>query len=424
MIKRIAWISMVVTLCSSLWASPPSARDLLKAWETSQQAMQKVVVRGESRGQRTPPGNAPVNYFCQMNEFRANGDKWDLLLTNWNNMGSPDEAVTLPQRSAFRAIWDGACYYYENFVGITRGRETGHLLVDDSSPRPPVQAFSGCPMLLGRFLSDKQSFSELMGQDDRLTLRQNTEVVDGAMCYVLDGTTPSGKYSVWLSPDRGYNVLRAEVQKGPDDLFDGRPVKDAYPQTRPAGLPANSSWKPRPPLVSLSFVLSGVKCRKIGEVWVPVEGTQEEVARDGSGGIDRTLVNYRAQAVDLNPDFAALGAFVPGVPDGTRVGVRGKNGIPYVWRGGKVVVDVDQEIIKQINDTVDAMADSKPTEPNGIIGSTGRRGTPLGLAVPADRLTRTGWNRDRILAVLVVLAIVIAGGAIAHRRRATRERNP
>ncbi len=346
MTKEMALIGVILGWCPALCASESSAVGLLRSWRTGQKALQRLAMEGESRTEVFRSEGTYPGYNRQLGELRMAGRRLDLLLNNWANLEGSARSPAKPERPAARYIWDGDRYYSINFPQYTQGKGTGFVAIQAREPEGMVSMFSGTPVVLGIFQGDRHPFVEIMEQADSLMLRKSQEQVDGSPCRVIEATTPSGKYTVWLRPDRSNGVARAVVEKGANDLYFGKAVKDAYPQTRPAGLPVNVPWEPHPQLVSVSFIVSGVKFDRVGEVWVPVEGVWEVVEKDKLGGTERSRVTFKTQSVNLNPDFARMGAFVPDVPDGTRVFVEGQDKTPYVWRRGKPVVDVDEKIVK------------------------------------------------------------------------------
>jgi hypothetical protein len=48
---------------------------------------------------------------------------------------------------------------------------------------------------------------------------------------------------------------------------------------------------------------------------------------------------YRRSGIVVHPDFAAIGAFRPKVPDGTRVQYNDVRDIPFAWRDGRMLPD-------------------------------------------------------------------------------------
>ncbi len=341
MVRQAMWMAVVLASCSTLPADEKSPMELLKTWETSQNWMRRLAVQGESRIQVFRPGEASPMRNRQLGELRIDGDKLDLLLNNWSNLDETTQDAPRPERPVARHIWDGSSYYSINFPQFTQGKRIGFVCVDAKPPTEMASMFNGSPLMLGQFPGDGQSFSVIMRRAVAVSLRPGTEEIDGVKCHIVEAATSSGSYAVWLSPERGYNVVRAEVQRQADDLYYGMPVKDTYPQTRPAALPADARWERHPQLASVSFLLSGVKFDQIGGAWTPKEATWEIVQRDAQGGTELDVIHFRVEHISLDPDFAAMGAFVPDVPDGTKVFVEGQPTILYVWRGGKPVVDAE-----------------------------------------------------------------------------------
>ncbi len=116
------------------------------------------------------------------------------------------------------------------------------------------------------------------------------------------------------------------MEKGPGDLYFGKPL------TREL---LKDSWTTR----SLHLELSEVRLERIGNRFIPTAETltSTTVTTDGTKWRSRQVV--KRSAIDLNPDFEQLGAFVmDGIPEGTRLNISdgANHSYGYQWKGGKV----------------------------------------------------------------------------------------
>jgi len=63
--------------------------------------------------------------------------------------------------------------------------------------------------------------------------------------------------------------------------------------------------------------------------------------------------HHKRTNIDLNPDFEAIGAFVPDFPEGTRVYLEDAPGIRYIWQNGKLVPHVDQSFLDVLDNEIE-----------------------------------------------------------------------
>lgn len=319
-------------------------------------------------------------------QFRTDGQRLDCDMKEsfeLSPLAAATNAISPPiQASNERVIWDG--------------RETvSYSLADPNRPSPwpaavrisdrdsfpssfMAVAYGGAP-LDGFFFADRLSVDAILAQASSMAARPEREDVGGAACYVLDATTPHGKYSLWIDPDHGFGLARAEVHRTGDDIHNGKPLSASgigpnVPPEIAARLPGR--------IREFEFRLDRIHFRRIDDVWVPVEADYQYTKNYANGRTMTERRHHRRTQVDLNPDFAALGAFVPDIPDGARVWIRGAEGIDYKWIEGRPLVDIDDDVYEQLEavtkrltDPPDAAADRQPSA----------------VAPPSDRRPESGY---------------------------------
>jgi hypothetical protein len=177
--------------------------------------------------------------------------------------------------------------------------------------------------------SNHKSIAELLNDSENLHLRQEMENIGGIPCYVLEATTKYGKVTAWVAPDRGYNALKWVMEK----------LSSSAPETE--------SW-------IWIATLDSVDVQKIDDIFVPVAGHFTHKSRKSDGRVITSHFKYERSEIELHPDFKAIGAFVPDIPDGTKVHVEEAPGIRYVWKGGKIT-PVDDPTFEEIDKTVDEL---------------------------------------------------------------------
>jgi hypothetical protein len=189
------------------------------------------------------------------------------------------------------------------------------------------------PLSGGIYASNHKSIAELLNDSENLHLRQEMENIGGIPCYVLEATTKYGKVTAWVAPDRGYNALKLVMEK----------LSSSAPETE--------SW-------IWIATLDSVDVQKIDDIFVPVAGHFTHKSRKSDGRVITSHFKYERSEIELHPDFKAIGAFVPDIPDGTKVHVKEAPGIRYVWKGGKIT-PVDDPTFEEIDKTVDNLKKGK-----------------------------------------------------------------
>ncbi|MBN1359269.1 MAG: hypothetical protein JW993_01700 [Sedimentisphaerales bacterium] len=345
--RRLDWTVLIVctvgTLCSTIRSAEQTPQDVLDRWRAGQKAFERMVWRVEVRSQGRQPSEAAATFSGATNEFRADGKRFDLLVWRHAKLERPDVEMTPRGRADMRRLWDGRRYYLiEPSVRFSDRAQPGYVRVDVKADRNTEGYFCGMP-LLGVFGGDREAFDTTLSTAQTLTLRQAKEETGGALCYVIDAETSSGRYNVWIDPTRGYHIVRAQVRKTDDDLYNGKPLNKYRSQTLAAArLPAGVTVRSLPELVSYTFTLTSATYEERDGVWVPMACQYEDVLEDEAGKT-WTQASLKTLEMDCDPDFTASDAFKPDVPDGTMALVPG-GGQPLTWKDGKVVDSYGYEV--------------------------------------------------------------------------------
>jgi hypothetical protein len=80
--------------------------------------------------------------------------------------------------------------------------------------------------------------------------------------------------------------------------------------------------------------MDGVRFATVGGADFPVACLVRQTRRYSDGNVQRTWAECARSNVDLAPDFAAAGAFVPRLRDGTALTNLDDRKKPLVWRRG------------------------------------------------------------------------------------------
>ena len=167
-------------------------------------------------------------------------------------------------------------------------------------------------------------------------VRPQMESIQGTDCHVLDAETPSGRYTIWIEPNHGYNFAKLHYEKPGTDM-----------------------------------VVSNTAFGRFGEAWVPTK-MEWEVCLTQSRDVD---VRYRQEIAvtefEIDPNYGTHKPFVmEDVPAGTETLFLAGNGqrVPggFVWGDGKPCPCLDEETL----DYLDRIAGDLPIQ--ATEGSTGK----------------------------------------------------
>jgi hypothetical protein len=184
----------------------------------------------------------------------------------------------------------------------------------------------------------------------------------------------------------------------------------------------------RLPRTKLVIALDSVKIENIDGIFVPVEGRVRINTVRSNGEEETSVATFKRSEIDLNPDFDKYeGAFVLDVPDGTPVNYVDffGTGVRYVWQNGKMVADVDDLVIAELDKTAqqiiadgDAPAklgtfkktDANDQEPNAV-GDTSEK-----VAESQREVLAESNGLPIVVLILIGLAIIGVVGLLVFRK--------
>ncbi|RLB75298.1 MAG: hypothetical protein DRH24_19845, partial [Deltaproteobacteria bacterium] len=198
----------------------------------------------------------------------------------------------------------------------------------------------------GTFTGDIEPLSVILARSNQLNLRKQTEFIGNSECYVIDAIGQDGKYTIWIDPKHGYNIVQAEVEKTGHDLVYGERMGDVSAM----------------PITGFKFSIKNVKLEQIQGYWIPMEGDFFLETTRGDT-ISRTKRHHKRTSIELNPDFAKIGAFIPNIPNGTNILIMETPSIKYIWQDGKPVTYVDQSFLDVLDTEIEQLKTNVKAEP-------------------------------------------------------------
>jgi len=223
-----------------------------------------------------------------------------------------------------RRVFTGSQYVYRQQTGNSL-----HVSLKPVDEAKRIMAYYHLwgGVLLGHLNGDLKPVAAILKDSPAVALQDQMEAVGSFLCHVIEGKTDHGSYKIWVDPEHDYRIRKSVVDKGPGDMWFGKPIPEDAPDDR---------WT----TATEHMEISDVRFERIGDHFIPTAETMTTrmVTTDGSEHRGRMVVT-RSQ-IDVDPDFEKLGAFVmDGVPDGTRVSNSDPQSYAYEYefREGKVV---------------------------------------------------------------------------------------
>jgi hypothetical protein len=234
-----------------------------------------------------------------------------------------------PQYQSF--LWDGKDYFQYSKSPISTAMPHGIVKIDHSrkyAEKLVCRGYSGAA-LLGFSHGDDKRIDSVLRKADIIDVENELEQIAGSSCYVINATTPYGKYRVWLDPEHGYNIAKMEIKKETGDLMFGHSMSGK---------------------AKFSGSLENIRFEKINEVWVPIEADIKISRTLSKGDFYQSISHHKRTEVTLNPDFESLGLFAPDdIENGAEVLVLDVTGISYTWQDGKLIPNIDEYVISQLD---------------------------------------------------------------------------
>ncbi len=161
------------------------------------------------------------------------------------------------------------------------------------------------------------------------------ESIAGTDCKVVEARTKFGSATLWISPAKGYTILKSLLKKGPDDVLEDGPLREQ---------PRFHSWDDDEFRKQWSLVADQVEVAQHGTAYVPVRGRAVETTELSSG--TKRVVELSYIRSDVRTDYEDSDAFTTDLPDGSEVTnlQDAQSGLVYQWRGGRVITSYHQPV--------------------------------------------------------------------------------
>jgi hypothetical protein len=413
--RRYAQIVAIgATLLQGTLPEGPSVSNLLDLYRANQDKARSFYAKTEDIAESTDSAKPGSKFTHTVSEIRVDGDKIDYRTHVWRGLGSEVKDTPMDQAILNSSVWDGESLinYRKTNIGIASIKR--NKIHRDRM----VSITCGGARLTGILETDLEPVDSILREAATVSVEERMDEVDGFQCYVISAVSRHGSYRVWINPERGYNIAKAEVKKKGGDL-----AWDKRLDFKPNAVPGMKS--PPPAMESFSFTMKNVLFENVDNVWIPMEADWDSVFKYEDGSVTQGHNHHKRTEITLNPDHDAMGSFVPDIPDGTRVIVEGSSGVKYTWFGGRAIGDVDAYVVEELDEVVEQeIAAASPNKqhdvPNeGEVGASDTRlsseteGTEIQPASTGGRASRLGV----FLGLLGLLLTTIIGWRVLLRIR-------
>jgi len=312
----------------------PTAFELLDKYAETQDKLQSFIVKGNSssniHGSYSSPQHKPYSgrrrkYVSY--EFRYDGNRFYWCRQMWGNLRFAHEFIPKDKPHYKSVLWDGAVYYnYAKAPYIRPG--PGSIEIDSSRDPAGVKKTIPyiphiCAPMFGFF--HKERIDSVLRQAETISVRDKLQRVGRSRCYVIDAVTRSGKCSIWIDANHGYNIAKAEISRAENDMIDDERLPKGF---------------------TVLTYLRNVRFEKIKNIWIPMEADVQQANNLPGGDFSRVKGHFKRTEFILDPDHNTLGTFLPrDIEDGAKVmridGVRVEG---HTWQDGQVVDEKGRKV--------------------------------------------------------------------------------
>jgi hypothetical protein len=343
---------------------------LLDEYARTHDKLQSYILKSESQIEfslRTLGRKKMIYKHCEVryDGTQKKGNRVRFSRVMWGRVGTRD----VPKDRPVYTIWTWDGNNYMRYSGVPKAcfepydrPGTVHPYMSGTGEITNGRLTSGMfgTVFTGYIGGTEERFDVALRTARSISVRRRAERTNGVECYIIDSNTDHGKYTIWIDPEHGYNVAKAEMEllKSESHLLDGKPFEGKR----------------------LNISVENMRFKRIEGVWLPVEADiRYRGIFNGKGGNVESRTHTKLTEFILNPDHDLLGSFTFGhIPDGSPVKtyVDLNSGFftawdpLYLWKtGARLVVDrkgqwVEYESAKGLLPVVKAVPDLRELELN------------------------------------------------------------
>ena len=303
-------------------AESPSVSELLDKYAATQDKLRSFIIKSEDSVETTASlfrsTQKKKTYFSSV--LRFDGQRISLRNHLWGDFGLGSNVIPKDKPEYQSFMWNGEEYFQYSKSPRSTARPHGIVKIDHRRKYAEGligRGYNGADIL--GFFANNERIDSMLKQADAISVRDRMRRAGEAEspCYIIDAATKHGKFTLWIDPERGYNIAKAEVQRKAGDTMLDQPLEGK---------------------ASFRSSLSKVCFAKIDNVWVPMDAEIKGLRTYRDGSFHGARQHHKRTEVILNPDHDSLGSFVPDdIENGAEVLDLSVEGIIYTWQDGCVV---------------------------------------------------------------------------------------
>lgn len=316
------------------------------------------------------------------------GERYDVSLRQ-QSLREADPRVVLDART----IWDGSQYTHRQ--GPTADEvSSAHFTSNDARSGGeigPGYVWGG--LLRGTTLGDFAQIFRILDEAGEVDTVE-PERLRGLEVHRISAHSPHGSYDVWVDVEHGI-VHRIEYQKLEGDLYRGNAL--------PFGIPDHEQS------ISSAEGHLDIYYGAVDGNFVPTEAIAYDRVEMADGTVDEMRYVSRTEHIEFEPEFEIAGAFqMDGIPDGMVVRNRDAPGLRYVWTRGEPVLDVGDDVIREM----DGMLQGGAAGANESAGEEGAN-ADRGEAGPEPASSSTQAILQPMTWVAIIALLMFVTGIVA-----------
>jgi len=357
----------------------PTAMDLLDKFAATQQELRSFTAKSDvlREGRGTFSKNVILR---EHSSFDSRVDETRVCVRSyiWGDV-NPKMHLTKDKAYYQSHLWDGKDFYQYNRARIKNESSKGNLLLTPSGEdrerprRASTFKYFPASIAMGHLPLEVERVDSIIRKADSVLVQDKMEKVGDCDCYVIEATGKTGNYKIWIDPAHGYNIAKAQVNKGPGDKLGNGYV-----------LPENDN---------VSVFVTDVRFRSVDNLWVPIEARFGQERRFPKGDYYTQTSHYKITEFILNPDHEKLGSFRPDdILNGARVMIinaNTKRDIPIrcTWQDGHVVDEKGQKVDYTSDEPADA----------NVSSTDEGRVEPRKMSEPVDKVRVLHFPKDYVV---------------------------
>ncbi len=355
---RIMYTLIIIgACCMPVWglgSDKLSPSELLDRYTANQDKLRSLTAKTEETITSDWSNEQSPEIMRWVSEIRIDDKRTHRSWYRWLNPPTEDAPIPIENAQSYLRLWDGN-RYIESHKSVETGSRVSYISHNEQNFKDDIISGYYSSPFLGIRYSSYERIDSVLRQADTISVRNELDQVGSVDCYVIDAKTKSGTYTVWIDPEHDYSIVKADIRMESNEWYCGRRLRDNE---------------------SRSLSVRNVSFENVDGVYIPMETDLYSITTKQNGVTVRNVTHQKITQITLDPNHDVLGSFIPDIENGTKVRILEVPGINYTWQDGKLVSQIDEYVIEEIDRIAEGMASPKPVTdtktggaPNNLTGS-------------------------------------------------------